>query len=91
MADAQLDATEARINITWGGKNGDYPDPVPFDASDGDIKQWASEAVRNGNVPGVDADQNVNFADFVVDRFEAADNLPNRLFLRPKTPFGAKG
>jgi hypothetical protein len=83
------ETTEARLNITWAGKNGDLPDPVPYDAPDGDVKTWAAEAVQGGGIPGLDPDPNVNFGDFIVDRFEAAEGLPNRLFLRPKTPFGA--
>jgi hypothetical protein len=85
---ADIETTEARLNVTWNGKNGDLPDPVPYDASDEDIKRWAAEAVQGGDIAGLDADANVDFSDFIVDRFEAADDLPNRLFLRPKTPFG---
>lgn len=83
------DNIEARLNVTWNGKNGDLPDPVPYDAGDGDIKAWAAEAIRNGDIPGIDVDPNVNFGDFIVDRFGAHEDLPNRLFLRPKTPFGS--
>jgi len=85
---ADIEATEARINITWAGKNGDMPDPVPYDASDADIKTWAAEAVSGGGIPGLDPDPNVDFTDYVVDRFEATEDVPNRIFLRPKTPFG---
>ena len=83
-----LGAHEARVNITWAGKNADLPDPVAFDATDGDIKQWVTEAVRAGT-PGIEADPNANFGDFVIDRFEADNTTPyNRLMVRPKTPFG---
>lgn len=85
-----LQPHQARLNITWQGNNGDLPDPVPFEAGDGDVKQWASEAVRQGYIPGIPADANVNFNDFIVDRFRSNDEVAyNRLFLRPKTPFGA--
>ncbi len=84
-----MENTEARLNITVNGMNGDLPDPVHFDAVDGDIKMWAAEAVSNGSVPGIDAVPNVDFTDFVVDRFAANDEEPtNRLMIRPKTPFG---
>jgi len=84
-----LQAHQARLNITWSGSNGDLVDPVPYDSADGDVKQWATEAVRNGDIPGIQADAAANFQDFVVDRFPANDEVPfNRLFLRPKTPFG---
>lgn len=79
---------EAVVNITWGGQNGELPDPVSYDAADGDVKQWAAEAIRGGGVPGIDAANNVDFTDYVVDRFNAKDEQPNRIMLRPKTPFG---
>lgn len=79
---------EAVLNITWAGQNGDLPNPVLFDSADADIRRWATEAVRAG-VPGITADANVNFQDFVVERFGATEGLPNRVVLRPKTPFGA--
>lgn len=80
---------EARLNITYGGENGELPDPVSFDATDGDIKAWAAEAIQNGSVPGIKADVNADFTDFVVDRFSATEEVDhNRLMLRPKTPFG---
>jgi|WetSurSiteA1Bulk_404760.scaffolds.fasta_scaffold19572_3 hypothetical protein len=83
-----FNAEQARLNITINGQNGDYPDPIRYDANDGDIKQIASEAVRTGYVPGIQSDPNVNFQDFVVDRFPATNELPPRIMLRPKTPFG---
>jgi hypothetical protein len=79
---------EARVNVTYGGSNGDLPDPVSFDASDADVKRWVTEAVQTGGVPGIDGDATADFADFVVDRFEARDGLPRRIAVRPKTPFG---
>lgn len=83
-------AHEARVNITWQGQNADLPDPVHFDATDGDIKQWVTEAVQAG-IPGIRADMNANFTDFVVDRFASNETTPyNRLIIRPKTPFGGK-
>jgi hypothetical protein len=78
---------EARLNITFAGQNGDLRDPVSFDATDTDLKQWAAEAISTGGVAGIDAKE-ADFADFVVDRFPAKEDLPNRLILRPKTPFG---
>jgi hypothetical protein len=84
-----MDNTQARLNITYKGENGDLPDPVFFDAVDGDIKTWVSEAVSNGSIPGIPADADPDFADFVVDRFSAnADRDYNLIQVRPKTPFG---
>jgi hypothetical protein len=81
----------ARLNITYNGQQGDLPDPVSWDSADGDLKQIATESVRAGDVPGIDADPNADFTDFVVDRFPARDDVPfNRLALRPKTPFGSQ-
>jgi hypothetical protein len=80
---------EANLNVTFAGSNGDLTDPIPFDATDAEIKRWAAEAVLNGNVPGIDA-QTADFSDYVVDRFPAKDDLPNRVAVRPKTPFGGQ-
>ena len=82
-------ANEARVNVTWAGQNGDLPDPVSNDATDGDVRQWVTEAVQTGGVPGIPADPNANFHDFVVDRFAANEQRPwNLISIRPKTPFG---
>ena len=87
----ELAQREARLNITYNGENGDLPDMVLFDSTDGDVKSWASEAVAGGSVPGIPADDNVDFTDFVVDRFEAKVDRPTALIaLRPKTPFGVQ-
>jgi len=85
-----METNEARLNITVNGQNGDLPDPVVYDSTDADVKAWATEAVRNGDIPGIDADPNVDFGDFVVDRFDAKDDEPNRLYVRPKVPFGVE-
>lgn len=84
-----IGAHEARLNITWQRQNGDLPDPIAFDASDEDIFRWATEAVRGGSVPGIAADLNVTFADYVVRRFDPTPDVPyNRVMIHPKTPFG---
>jgi len=85
-----MEQNEARLNITFAGQNGDLPDPVPYDAANGDVFQWATEAVRAGSVPGLPADATADFSDFVLDRFPANETRPyNLLSLRPKTPFGS--
>jgi len=79
----------AKLNITYGGQNGDLPDPVMFDSTDADLKQAATEVVRAGDVPGIEAHPDADFTDFIVDRFPACEGVPwPRLCLRPKTPFG---
>ena len=81
---------QAMVNITYQGEQGDLPDPVDYNAADGDIRQWVTEAVRAGDVPGITrAHANANFADFVVDRFAANEEVPyNRIAIRPKTAYG---
>ncbi len=84
-----LHENEARLNITWAGQNGDLPDAVAYDSTDADVRQWVTEAVRHGDVPGIAADPAADFSDFVVDRFAANDTRPyNLIQVRPKTPFG---
>lgn len=83
-----LAANQARLNVTFNGQNGDLPDAVAIDATDGDLKQIATEAVRTGYIPGVAAAPNVDFTNFVVERFPATPDLPARVMIRPKTPFG---
>jgi len=80
---------EARVNITWKQQNGELPDPVFRDAAEGDIRAWVTEAVRGGGVPGIPADRDADFRDFVVDRFGPTEARPYHvIFLRPKTAFG---
>lgn len=85
----ELQNTDARVNVTYAGQNGELPDPVFFDTPDGDVKGFISEAVRAGTIPGIPADPNADFTDFVVNRFAPTDDRPyNLIMLRPKTPFG---
>lgn len=85
----ELNEREARLNITWNGQNGDLVEPIPFDASDADIKQWAREALRGGSVPGIRTNGRIDLSEYAVDRFRANGTVPyNRIFLRPITPFG---
>lgn len=78
----------AQLNVTFSGQNGDYPDAVDFNMSDTEILRIATEALQTGYVPGIDPAPDADLTDFVVDRFEAKDNLPQRLVIRPKVPFG---
>lgn len=81
---------QARLNITWSGQNGDLLDPVPYNATDSQLKALAEEAISGGSVPGIRRDHRADLTDFVVDRFPARGQVGhNRVFLRPKTPFGA--
>lgn len=81
---------EARVNVTFGGQNGDLPDPVFFDSTDGDVRAMVTEAIRDGSIPGIPAQADADFGDFVVDRFATTEARPyNLIQLRPKTPFGS--
>lgn len=89
MPDLIIAPADARVNVTWSGQNGDLPDTVPFDSTDQDIRQWLTEAIRTGGVPGVAADPAADLSDFVVDRFPASEVRPYAMLcVRPKTPFG---
>ena len=84
-----LDPTMASLNVTWNGTNGDLPDPVAYDTPQAQLLQMATESIRGGYIPGIPMDMAVDLEGFVVDRFPATGELPNRLFIRPKTPFGS--
>lgn len=85
----ELKENEARVNVTYNGQNGDLPDPVLVQATDGDIKAWVTEAIRTGGIPGIAAVPNADFTDFVVDRHGPNDVRSwSAYFVRPKTPFG---
>lgn len=87
--DQLIHSNEARVNVTYGGQNGDLLEAVLFEASDRDLRAWVTEAVRNGSIPGIRATRGATFHDFVVDRFRATRTRPyNLIQLRPKTPFG---
>ena len=80
---------EAKVMITWAGQTGDLPDTVAWNASDAQIKGWATEAVRTGGVPGIERDARADCHDFIVDRFNPNAVRPYPLIqVRPKTPFG---
>ncbi len=91
-----IQAHEARVNVTYDGHNFELPDPVHFNAGDGDIKAWVTEAIRTGSIPGVAANPNVDLQNFMVDRFDApAAAAPgqrdhNLIQLRPKTAYGVE-
>lgn len=84
---------DARVNITYNNANGDLREPVDFDATDGDVRTWVSEAIRSNSVPGMTAaagDANVDLSGYKIDRFPADDVRPYALIqVRPKTAYGA--
>ena len=80
----------AILNITYQGLSADYELELDFAASDEDIRRIAVEVVRSGGVRGLHvAELPFNaFDQFVIDRLRAADGA-QRIYLRPKVPFGA--
>ena len=84
---AGVNGAMAVLNITYGGQQGTLPNPLAYDTVDAEVKRHATEALMTG-IPGITAKDEVDLKDFVVDRFPAQDDLPNRLSLRPKAPFG---
>ena len=80
---------QAQLNIVWQGYQGDLPDPIPLDMNDAAILEIATEAVRNGSVPGIPADPNVRFVGYRVDRRPPEHGVNyNRVFVRNETAFG---
>ncbi len=78
----------AKVNVTWAGQNGDLRDPVNYDLPSENLLRMITECVQNGDVEGIRADPAANLDGFVIDRFDATAELPNRIAARPKTPFG---
>lgn len=77
----------AILNITYNGLSADYPIELDGRVPDADLKRIAVEVVRSGDVPGLalpNLPQSA-FDDFVIDRLQGGQ----RLYLRPKVPFGA--
>lgn len=85
-----MEAYEARVNVTYNGQNGDLADPVLFESTPEQVLAIVTEAVRTGSVPGIPADTTADFEGFVVDRYALNEAIDyNRIFVRPKVPFGA--
>jgi hypothetical protein len=77
------------LNITYQGQSADYDLDIDFAATDADIRRIAVEVVRSGGVRGLHLPQlqpNA-FNAFVIDRLRATDG-EQRIYLRPKVPFG---
>ena len=80
----------AILNITYQGQSADYELELDFAASDADIRRIAVEVVRSGGVRGLHVAQLQEhaFDHFVIDRLRGPDG-DQRIYLRPKVPFGA--
>ena len=80
----------AILNITYQGQSSDYELELDFAATDADIRRIAVEVVRSGGMRGLDIAQLADhaFDHFVIDRLRGPDGA-QRIYLRPKVPFGA--
>lgn len=82
--------TMAILNITYQGQSADYELAIDFATTDADIRRIAVEVVRSGGAKGLylpNLPHNA-FASFVVDRLTGPSG-EQRIYLRPKVPFGA--
>jgi hypothetical protein len=79
------------LNITYNGLSVDYPLEIDYRLSDSDVKRIAVEVIRSGHVQGLQiANLAANaFDKYVVDRFHGPQNKGERIYLRPRVPFGA--
>ena len=80
----------AILNITYNGLSADYPMKIDHHLGDRDIRRIAVEVVRSGGVPGLRI-ANLSeraFDNYVIDRFRTPEG-GDRIYLRPKVPFGA--
>jgi hypothetical protein len=89
VVENQIGDDFARVGVWYKGEYGDLPDPVPRDAGEGDVKQWLTEAIVAGDVPGIAADPNADLTDYALDRDPAKADRPYHMIgVRPKVPFG---
>ncbi|WP_141326625.1 hypothetical protein [Myxococcus sp. AB025B] len=81
----------ATLNITYDGMSADVPVELDRPISDADVRRIATEMVRSGGVPGLHLAhlREDAFQHFMVDRFRGARG-DERIYLRPKVPFGAR-
>ena len=75
----------AMLNITFNGLSADYPLELDAHITDADVRRIAVEVVRSGAVTGLHVP---HVADGAFDNF-VVDRMGQRIYLRPKVPFGA--
>jgi hypothetical protein len=80
----------AILNITYNGMSADYPLALDYHVSDKEIRRIAVEVVRSGGVPGLRVAHLSDraFDHYMIDRFTTPQG-GQRIYLRPKVPFGA--
>ena len=78
------------LNITYQGQSADYDLSIDYHATDADIRRIAWEVVRSGSVRGLHVPHLPEhaFNAYVVDRLRSPGG-EERIYLRPKVPFGA--
>lgn len=78
------------LNITLNGMSSDLPVELDGHVGDADVRRIAVEMVRSGGVPGIHLVhlRDDAFLNYVVDRFRGTHG-EDRIYLRPKVPFGA--
>lgn len=81
----------ATLNITYNGLSADYDLKVDYNLTDRDIRRIAVEVIRSGGVQGLHIAHLPAhaFDNYVVDRLHGAAG-EQRIYLRPKVPFGAE-
>lgn len=81
----------AILNITYQGQSADYDLSIDYAATDADIRRIAVEVLRSGSVRNLHLPQLADqaFEGFVVDRLQGPSG-EQRIYLRPKVPFGAE-
>jgi hypothetical protein len=82
----------AILNITYQGQSADYDLAMDYTMTDADIRRVAVEVLRSGSVRNLHLPQLADhaFDGFVVDRLQGPSG-EQRIYLRPKVPFGAVG
>lgn len=80
----------AKLNITYNGQSADLPLELDGYVTDADVRRIAVEVVRSGGAPGLQVTRlsDEAFTHYVVDRFRSPGG-EERIYLRPKVPFGA--
>lgn len=78
----------AVVRIQYGGSIGYYEGLFLFSATDEEVREVATEKVRNGNINNIPEDPLADFTDFVIERTVVSEVLPggthNLISLRPK-------
>jgi len=81
----------AILNITYNGLSVDYTAAVDDRLNDHDVRRVATELIRSGDLPGLHIAHLPDgaFDAYIVDRLRSAQGRgAQRIYLRPKVPFG---